>query len=271
MNEFNAATTGYDPRNALWLGKVAALAYKDITSVVQALPGWDVTPFAHEATDTWGFVAGNSQLIVISFRGAEPDKLKAWLTNLKAELVDGPVGKVHKGFHEAIDGVWQEFVTILRRMRQNGQNIWITGHGLGAALALLASVKLLNEKVTTSIEGLYTFGQPRTGDTDFAAWLDSGMKSRTFRFVNNNDIVPHVPLPPLYKHAGTFFYFDSDGKLQGDVGFWRFLKERLKGKVKSLFDKEIVPDEIYDHSMKSYLTRLENNVGVTTAPLPLSD
>ena len=260
MEDFNASATSYDMRNALWLGKAAALAYKDETSVRQALQGLSVTPFANPATDTEGFLAGNTEMIVVSFRGTK--NLRDWLTDLDAVLVDGPAGEVHKGFSVAISSVWNDMVTALQDMRQNGQPLWITGHSLGAALATLAAAMLLEKKRVASINGLYTFGQPRTGNTVFAAWFDGLMKSRMFRFVNNNDIVPHVPLPPLFKHAGIFLYIDGDGKIQAEEGFWGLLKESLEGQAKSLFDDKLVPDEIEDHFMENYLAQLQKNVGV---------
>lgn len=260
MENFDPSITSYDPQNALWLGKAAALAYNDAASVKKSLEGCSVTPLGNPATDTEGFVAGNAEMIVISFRGTKD--LRNWLTNLDAVLAKGPVGDVHKGFYDAISSVWDDLVSTVKGMRQNGQPLWITGHSLGAALATLAAAKLLKDNVVESISGLYTFGQPRTGNPVFAAWFDGLMKARMFRFVNNNDIVPHVPLPPLYKHVGTFLHFDSDGKIQAGEGFWEQLKDDLEGKVKSLFDDKLVPDNIEDHFMENYLSCLEKNVGV---------
>jgi triacylglycerol lipase len=260
MDEVKQAITTYDPNKALLLGTAAALAYKDLASVEQTFEGWSITPLSAATTDTAGFVAGNAEMIVISFRGTEPDKLKDWLTDLNAIPVDGPVGKVHEGFNAAVSSVWTDLVAALGRLRDNGQTIWITGHSLGAALAHLAAARLLKENVVAIIDGLYTFGQPRTGDSDFAVWSDGALKTRMFRFVNNNDIVPHVPLPPLYKHAGTFLHFDRNGTVQSDVGYWESLKKLLTDKIRSLFDDKLVPAEIEDHFMANYLAQLQANL-----------
>ncbi|WP_175647470.1 hypothetical protein [Streptomyces cyaneochromogenes] len=37
---------------------------------------------------------------------------------------------------------------------------------------------------------------------------------RTHRFVNNNDIVPHLPPEPVYTHTQLLRYLDSTGKLR---------------------------------------------------------
>jgi triacylglycerol lipase len=260
MENFNPSAATYDPRNALWLGNAAALAYKDAASVKQALQGFSVTPLANPATDTEGFVGGNTAMIVIAFRGSKD--VRNWLTNLDAVLEKGPVGEVHKGFYDAISSVWSDLVNTVQSLRHSGQPLWITGHSLGAALATLAAAELLKDNVVESINGLYTFGQPRTGNPAFAGWFDGLMKARMFRFVNNSDIVPHVPLPPFYRHAGTFLHFDSAGKISAHEEFWVQLKGDLEEEAKSLFNDKFIPDNIEDHFMENYLSCLERNVSV---------
>jgi hypothetical protein len=44
------------------------------------------------------------------------------------------------------------------------------------------------------VQGVYTFGQPRVGDKDFADALNAKLGSGIYRFVNDRDIVPRVPL-----------------------------------------------------------------------------
>lgn len=54
-------------------------------------------------------------------------------------------------------------------------------------------------------KGLYTFGQPRTGDREFARKPDADFEQQTFRYVNNNDIVTRVPFRAMnYSHVGLF-------------------------------------------------------------------
>jgi triacylglycerol lipase len=219
-------------------------------------------PLADAASDTQGFVTGNGEMTLIAFRGTEAARFEDWLTDLDAVQVAGPVGQVHKGFYErGVLSVWEQLVAALSVVRDAGQPLWFTGHSLGAALACLAAAKLLKDGIVSDVAGLYIFGQPRSGDQDFATWFDSLMKPRTFRFVNNNDIVPHVPPSLLhYKHAGTFAYFDAAGDVKADEGFWAGAKDALEGRVDDLWKHGVVPPVIEDHFMDNYLARLKQNV-----------
>ncbi len=261
MKNFNPSAGSYEPQNALWLGKAAALAYENEISVSQALQDFKVTQIANPTTDTQGYVAGNSEMVVVSLRGTEPNKLVDWLTDLDAILTSGPVGEVHRGFYDALMSIWADLVSTLQSTRQHKQPIWFTGHSLGAALANLAAAKLLKDEMVESIKGLYTFGQPRTGTRTFADWFDGEMKPQTYRFVNHHDIVPHVPLPPLYMHSGNLIHFDSKGNIHTDEAFWDAMREKLDETAKNLIKDKFIPDEIEDHFMKNYLKRLEQNAG----------
>jgi hypothetical protein len=71
--------------------------------------------------------------------------------------------------------------------------VFVTGHSLGGALAVLAASVLLSEG-RQQIAAVYTYGQPRVGDPEFSAAFDAKLGALTFRYVNDLDIVPHVPL-----------------------------------------------------------------------------
>lgn len=69
--------------------------------------------------------------------------------------------------------------------------VFVTGHSLGGAMASIAATDLAIKKIVTPV--LYTFGQPRTGDSTFAQ-LTAKNVPRSYRVVNANDPVPHLPL-----------------------------------------------------------------------------
>ena len=63
--------------------------------------------------------------------------------------------------------------------------LFITGHSLGGALALLAT-RLIAPDVTGAC---YTFGAPRIGNYEFFRFI----KTPVYRVVNSADVVPRVP------------------------------------------------------------------------------
>ncbi|MFK4214043.1 lipase family protein [Streptomyces sp. NPDC030920] len=75
----------------------------------------------------------------------------------------GRAGFIHYGFGEALDGAWAQIRGAVDEFRDNDQTLWFTGHSLGGALAMLAAARLHFEEHNLTADGVYTFGQPRTG------------------------------------------------------------------------------------------------------------
>jgi hypothetical protein len=90
------------------------------------------------------------------------------------------------------------------------------------------------------VQGVYTFGQPRVGNKDFAAAVNEKLGSGIYRFVNDRDIVPRVPLFTMgFCHYGNQTFFDSDGK--GTDA--QFAVETLKGALslgKGVFNTAVI-------------------------------
>lgn len=76
------------------------------------------------------------------------------------------------------------------------RKLWVAGHSLGGALANLFSAQMVNDYPGSedAIGGVYTFGQPRVGDLQYAQFVNEKMGQRFFRFVNGNDLIPRLPL-----------------------------------------------------------------------------
>lgn len=258
--DYKHDTTRYEPVNALWLGRAARLAYADEQAIYKEITAWGFDKFRFfSRRETQAFVIGNDKMVITAFRGTEPTQLRDWMTDADLNFVGGPGGGVHDGFYRALGYVYPEIRNTLSEFQRNGQSLWFTGHSLGAALAMLTVAKLIQEE-DRPVYGLYTFGQPRTGDKDFARTYNQEIKARTFRFVNNNDVVPRVPPRELgYSHAGTFLYFGADGNIHSDLSWWYRLLDSLKGRI----DDFLKPgtDGMKDHFMDRYLGKLEKNLG----------
>lgn len=139
----------------------------------------------------WGVVARNGNVSVISIRGT--DTQQQWLDDFRA--ISQPVPHeswwIHRGFEDA----WKSIEASLQKAWDvacsGSASVYITGHSLGAALALIMGVHH-PEAFTWTFAGPAVFspvnGLPPAGNV--------------LRIVNPSDLVPRVPLPPLFEHIG---------------------------------------------------------------------
>ena len=257
FDKFNPNTTRWVPGNALALANAAQLAYSDASAVAAKLAEWGFDPAKFEfldRSDTQGFVAGAEELVVVSFRGTQSNDIWDWMTDADVLLRSFPAGLVHKGFYQALDDVWDEMNAAIKKFQDHAQSLWFTGHSLGAALACMAVARLVFER-HAPINGLYTFGQPRTGDFQFSHQFDHEFGERTFRFVNHRDIVTRIPLRLMgYSHVGNLMFFDQNRKLQTDDHFWnKFLVE-----VRTTFESMEKPKAVVeDHAIQLYVDNVQ--------------
>jgi hypothetical protein len=210
---FQVKATSFNPINAWWLAEASTLVYadEDFVRARFSKAGLPQVRF-FDKIGTQCYVANNDQFAIVAFRGSEIWKKKGKfdlnkvMADLKADvdirLTDWPQGgKVHRGFKEALEEVWFDLLPYIRQLDDKGCKIWMTGHSLGAALATLCAVRYGN------VQAVYTLGSPRVGNDVFKEKFDV----KTFRIVNNDDIVPRVPPPGAYRHVGELKLIDSDG------------------------------------------------------------
>jgi predicted lipase len=193
---------------------------------------------------------------ILSFRGTEAaDKLKINLRENKllsslpknmlpsefelslvsTDLVDdldfSPVthknehgqSQVHRGFFNATNELWPEISKDLENLERSQANqLFVTGHSLGAAMAVIAGIKY-------SFDEIVTFGEPAVGND-----LDNTISPACshIRYVNGIDPVTKIVPKALYRHHGQIKKIeDIDG-----------------------------PDLRFDHSIINYAIVLESNI-----------
>jgi hypothetical protein len=223
--------------------------------------------------------SGDGRLGIVSFRGTPPTNLITWLGNLSVRVDSfGPSGRVHGSFYRTTLSLFEtlsKFIdsmtdsenicdaalkikaeTVFPKEVQGGatgellkdkllknklQALYVTGHSLGGALAVLTTTLLLtdpgdhfsekNKKLDQLVGGVYTFGQPLVGDRGFAAHGKEMFGKKYFRHIYNHDFMPH--LPP--RSAGVFQHFGAEYR-STDSGWTETDPERFPQSPTLLFN-----------------------------------
>jgi len=128
-----------------------------------------------------------------------------------------PAGKVHTGFWSGYNRVEKKFSKEISKLEQlaGERDLFICGHSLGGALALIHSAKLRNTNPV-----LYTYGMPRTFTRDAIMQLSEIIH---FRHVNDNDPIPAVPAEANLDNE----LYQLWGPLGGTLGFFWSLGELI--------------------------------------------
>jgi predicted lipase len=124
-------------------------------------------------------------------------------------------GDVHMGWMGLYETMRANLADNLPAACQGCDQLIVTGHSLGAALAVLAAPDIAKNTPAVPEPKLTTFGGPRPGLHDFVLPFNL-LIDTCFRMVNLFDIVPHVPLalPGLpYEHVGVQIALDSGGSI----------------------------------------------------------
>jgi triacylglycerol lipase len=143
---------------------------------------------------TQGFLAKrtgrDAPMMVLALRGTEAsfgnihETVEDVKADLKASLVTLEGGaKIHKGFYDAFQLIKDPVEKDLKKHKNIP--LYITGHSLGGALAIVATRFLGSD----SLGACYTFGSPRIGNEVLARPI----KTPIYRVVNAADGVPRMP------------------------------------------------------------------------------
>ncbi|CAD5232805.1 unnamed protein product [Bursaphelenchus xylophilus] len=199
-----------------------------------------------------GYVAVSplDKSIIVSFRG----------TNSFLQLVVEVNHVVLKRKHEAaIDGtVGAYFYNVFEQLWTTGLNkivskavkqypeyeFWITGHSLGGAVASIAATEIMAQfDVPQERLKVITFGQPRTGDNEYANYYPNAVPL-AYRVNHNLDLVAHIPPQKFedYFHHGSEVWYAN--KMEKEDSPFKVCDE---GESNKCSNKMMFPISINDH------------------------
>jgi hypothetical protein len=214
-----------DPASATFLCEASALAYlgeAEGRRAFKEMLGLDARLFSVGNTQAW--LGVNPDHVIIAFRGTEAptslDGLKDILLTDAMNLLVVPEGRLghdlaaagvgarfHKGFVDAIADIWPPLAAAVEaEVKSCDRPIWITGHSLGGALALLAAWLLKRKFI--AVEEVCTFGAPMIGNRSACEAFNRELSGKIHRYVNGRDPVPK--LPGLSLVANEFTHVDRE-------------------------------------------------------------
>lgn len=178
----------------------------------------------------------SSRQAILVFRGS--DDPKDWRMNLNFLKVKSPLNRdIHRGFQKAYKKVGKDIQEYLDSFV--GWDLYLTGHSLGAALAVICAVQS-----GIKYRDVVTFGQPKVFGSNNHINLT---KYKVVRYVNKSDIVCRIPTIG-YEHSGDLLYINNKGEIRENPSnsymrldsFWRLFNWAS------------------DHKMKNYLAALDS-------------
>jgi hypothetical protein len=208
----NEALTAWQLTNAAYCSSNEIQAWSCPNCKKSGLALTEVT-----VTNTGGaqcFTAYNkaSNQIVGSFRGSTD--IANWIDNIDTVKTSYPYCSgcnVHAGFYKAYLLLVSGFRASMKNLKTKypSASVRIYGHSLGGAEAVHAAADIhVNLGITP--EFVYTFGQPRVGDTAFHSWYGSVIPHH-YRVTHGHDIVPHVPPANLgFHHTALEEFYAAD-------------------------------------------------------------
>lgn len=184
--------------------KIAYLDQEEAKSNFRNLGFRQIEPISVDSMAGYVLTIGNVAVVV--FRGT--DDFDDWIVNINMTTTQTKHGAPHKGFQNAYLTIKPKVISALRRFKP--KHVWVTGHSLGGALAVLCAFDLATNE-NWDIHGLMTFGQPMVGDKTLATSINQILSPKFAHFVNELDIVPRIP--PGFYHCGNLVWF-IDGKVR---------------------------------------------------------
>lgn len=149
-------------------------------------------------TQAVGYVKDGHRCVV--FRGTQ--QKRDWMMDGLCFYYGSPPR--HFGFHQAWVNVRADVVEWLQSTPSVFPGVFLSGHSLGAATAVVAALDLVSQKANNiEIQRVVLFGCPRVGPYEFwKRYKDAGLHQKTKRFEHEDDGICVIPPPLFFVHVG---------------------------------------------------------------------
>jgi hypothetical protein len=159
--------------------------------------------------DTTGLFGERADAVVLAFAGTD---LGVWETVATDADLKPDVTNIHSGFHKAANAVMDKIDAAIDLSKQRGKPLFITGHSLGAAIAILAARHAVEDR-NHAPRAIYGYGTPRPGGATFQTAYNNILGDVTYRLVHGRDLVARVPMSFLgYRHVGHVLQIATGAK-----------------------------------------------------------
>ena len=184
----------------------------------------------------------------VAFKGSAG--LRDFLTDARCWLEE----HVHAGFLASFNSIALPLMAALAKLPEE-KPIFFTGHSKGGAEAVEAGWFFRSHFPNAKV---YSFGQPRVGDAQFAAMCEQRLAGRHFRFVNQEDAIPRSPLWLRgYRHSGQEIFLPALGRgLKFGAPLWLKLLSDAYGLYLEYRKHRLAL--LADHGISHYLERLKS-------------
>ncbi len=245
------------------LGTCAGYAYSDTDTVSEIMVrmGLEAHACVHIAqsvdamfifSTAYLFQSRCGRVAILCYRGTETTNLLNWLGNadvgpatrgesgdahdaVTGRHADG-ISRIHAGFHRnmratawhvlreldaAIDG--RSIVDRTERVPHPLEALYVTGHSLGGAMALLFALAVCGDPAQAALmqrlRAVYTYGQPMAV-TAPPPTMTADLEARILRHVLPRDPVPAVPPAQWgpFVHLGQAFHYIDGAWVRGEAG-----------------------------------------------------
>jgi hypothetical protein len=290
FDRFDTTARDFSPLNAYLLALAVRAGDMNTSDQAATLKTWGFKkhePIIDRNASVYAYVASNDRMVLAVFSGTDIRNIRDLESDADAlypvqrehySRVGGAL--LHRGFATNMDAIW-DAVTKEVKSQAKGRSgappkpVFIAGHSRGGAFAMLAAAGWAQENAVP-VAALYTFGQPKVGNVEFAHGFAS-LSIPYFRLINERDAVPGVPikignLGTDYAHAGVVGHLTASTQLRKDppASSMQFFvidpDHYMDGYLRKLYTVVTEPKRIEDATWRATLVSGTPSTSPTTQP-----